>query len=186
MTRSGARPGDEIYVTGTIGSAAAGLCQLRAGLMTDDSRLTTDDRRLVTAYLRPVPRVRMGTLLSRNRAASACVDLSDGLADGARRIAEASGIGMTVDAEALPIDPAARSVFETAGLDAVNKAITGGDDYELLVAVRPRTRRRLAAAMRHGDAPLTRVGVCTEGAAVTLRRAGVETAMPGGYSHFRA
>ena len=218
LTRSGARPGDDLYVTGNIGSAAAGLAMLReaaaaagavvshqssvgsqqspvAGLShqtedlrlkTDDVRLTTDDVRLVTAYLFPSPRVRMGVLMSRNRAASACMDLSDGLADAAHQMADASGVGLTIDAAALPIDPAAREFFEARGQDAVTEALTGGDDYELLVAVRPRTQRRFAAAARHGDATLTRVGRCTANRAVTLQR-GADDArpLPHGYSHFR-
>src|SRR5258705_9830225 len=125
--------------------------------MTDDSRLTTDHWRLMTAYLRPEPRVRLGLHLARNRAASACVDLSDGLADGAQRIAEASGVGVMLDAAALPIDPAARACFEAAGLDPTDESVGAGDDYELLIAVRPAARRRLAAAIRHGGAPLTRI-----------------------------
>ncbi len=190
LTRSGARPGDELYVSGSIGSAAAGraVASRRSAVASLDG-LETGDRRLVTAYLRPVPRVRLGTLLSRSRAAAACVDLSDGLADGAHRIAEASGVGIRVDAEALPIDPAARTLFESQGMDAVDvlhTAITGGDDYELLFTVRPRTRRRLRAATSHGDAPLTRVGVCTEERGVMLQRGGVGTPMPAGYEHFRS
>src|SRR5207302_10580603 len=146
MTRSGARPGDEIYVSGSIGAAAAGLAVAsRAGLKTDDQRLATDDRRLMTAYLLPAPRIRLGTLLARNRAASACVDLSDGLADGVHRIAEASGVGITIDADALPIDAAARALIASRGEDPILHAIAGGDDYELLFAVRPRTRRRRAS-----------------------------------------
>jgi thiamine-monophosphate kinase len=220
LTRSGARPGDDLYVTGRIGSAAAGLALLREataagaagavvshkssvvsqqspvasssrqtgddGLKTDDFGLRTDDLRLVTAYLFPSPRVRMGLQMSRNRAASACMDLSDGLADAAHQMADASGVGLTIDAAALPIDPAARQFFETRGKDAVTEALTGGDDYELLVAVRPRTQRRFAAAARHGDAPLTRVGRCTDGRAVTLQR-GADDAppLPHGYRHFR-
>ena len=105
----------------------------------------------MTAYLRPEPRVRMGLLVSRNRAASACMDLSDGLADAAHQIADASGVGVTIDAAALPIDPAARAFFEARGLTPVAEALTGGDDYELLLAVRPRAQRRLAAAARHGE-----------------------------------
>ena len=213
LTRGGARPGDDLYVSGTIGAAAAGLALLReraavishqssvssqqpsvAGglttddrrLKTDDLRLTADDLRLVTAYLRPSPRVRMGVLMSRNRAARACMDLSDGLADAAHQLADASGVGVTIDAAALPIDPAARARFEARGMDAVAEALTGGDDYELLLAVRPGAHRRFAAAARHGDVPLTRVGHCTDGRAVTLRRGSNGTQpLPQGYSHFR-
>jgi len=128
----------------------------------------------------------MGLLVSRNRAAGACMDLSDGLADAAHQIAEASGVGVSIDAAALPIDPAARAFFEARGMDAVSEALTGGDDYELLLAVRPRAYRRLAAAARHGDAPLTRVGRCTGDRAVTLQRGADEVRpLPQGYQHFR-
>ena len=208
LTRGGARPGDDVYVSGTIGAAAAGLAllrkvvgyqssavglgpqstdDLRLRLMTEDSGLTTDDWRLMTAYLTPVPRIRLGLLLGRNRAASACVDLSDGLADGVRRIAEASGVGVTVDSSLLPIDPAARAFFEAQRLDPVEASLEV-DDYELLVTVRPRARGRLAAAIRHGGAPLTRIGRCTEDRAITIRHSGTEataTALPTGYTHFR-
>jgi len=182
LTRSGARPGDEVYVSGMLGSAHAGLAVASRQSPVTSSPATSP---LVERYLRPTPRVRLGMLLARNRAASACVDLSDGLADGAHRIAESSGVGMAVDADALPIDPDARSFFESNGGDPVDAAVTGGDDYELLFTVRPRTHRRLAAAINHGGVPLTRVGVCTEGRAVVIRRAGVDRPMPEGYGHFR-
>jgi thiamine-monophosphate kinase len=222
LTRAGARPGDDLYVSGTIGAAAAGLGllrkvvshqssvvshqasvvgqqssgvslspqsteDLRLRLMTDDSRLTTDDWRLMTAYLTPEPRIRLGLLLGRNRAASACVDLSDGLADGVRRIAEASGVGVTVDASLLPIDPAARAFFDAQRRNPVDASLEA-DDYQLLVTVRPRARGRLAAAIRHGGTPLTRIGRCTEDRAITIRRSGTEAtdaALPTGYTHFR-
>ena len=179
LTRRGARAGDEVYVSGTIGAATAGLARLRAGLTTDDCRLTT-------AYLRPVPRVRLGTLLSRNRAATSCVDLSDGLADGAHQIARASGVGIAIDSGALPIEEDARTEFTARGRDPITAAITGGDDYELLFTVRPRTRHRLRAAMRHSHVALTRVGVCTERRDVVLLRGGAAEPLPAGYSHFGA
>jgi thiamine-monophosphate kinase len=195
LTRSGARPGDEIYVSGTIGAAAAGLGMLREmSFNTEDTRDTMDvsfvsKNSCIDRYLHPEPRVRLGLLLSRNRAASASIDLSDGLADGVHRIAEASGVGAVIEADALPIDPGVRAWFEARGLDPVTEALTAGDDYELLVTVRPRARRRLAAAKR-GDVPLTRIGTCTEGRAALLRvRSGsavTEGELPaGGYDHFR-
>jgi thiamine-monophosphate kinase len=186
LTRGGARSGDELYVSGTIGSAMAGRLILSERQTPGDSRLTTDDSRLTTAYLRPEPRLRLGTLLARNRAASACIDLSDGLSDAVYRVGESSGVGALIDADALPIDPHARAVFDARGLDPVEQAITAGDDYELLVAVRPRVRSRLSAAMRQGDARLTRIGVCTAGGAVVMRRGGAETVVArDGYAHFR-
>lgn len=198
LTRAGARPGDELYVTGTVGAARAGLEVLRERSATaadsrpddsrpDDSRL--DDLRLATAYLHPLPRLRIGTLLARNRLATACMDLSDGLADAVRQVASASGVGAEIDGGAVPIDPAARSWFASRGQDPIMAAIAGGDDYELLFAVRPRLKRRLDAILRHADAPVTRIGVCTEDRAthVHCQSAGTTQVLPlpAGYGHFR-
>jgi thiamine-monophosphate kinase len=184
LTRSGARPGDGIYVTGTVGGAAAGLQSLREAADPAPAMASC-----VKRYLYPDPRVRAGSLLGRNRAATACMDLSDGLADGVRRIAEASGVGATIDAGAVPIEPAARAWFESRGLDPIIEALSGGDDYELVFTVSPRLRSRLRAVARHGGVPLTRIGSCTPGTAVTLvgevGGRGVEAPFPRGFSHFR-
>jgi len=181
LTRAGARSGDDIYVSGAVGSAASGLALLKSR-GAGDARAETSP--LVDRYLRPHPRVRLGLMLARNRAASSCIDLSDGLADGLHRIADASGVGMTIDADALPIDPAARALFDARGGDAAAAAVRGGDDYELLFTVRPRTRRRLIAAERHGGAPLTRIGRCTSDREVVMQRGTALTPVPEGYSHF--
>jgi thiamine-monophosphate kinase len=175
LTRKGARPGDDLYLTGTIGAAAAGLQMLKAGTAGVCAQ----------RYFYPEPRVRIGSLIGRNRAATACMDLSDGLADAVRQIAEASGVGMTIDASLLPLDAAARQWFDERGRDPVTEAITGGDDYELLFSCRPRTSGRLAAARRHGDAPLTRIGICTADRSLVLLQEGSRRPMPRGYSHFR-
>jgi thiamine-monophosphate kinase len=185
LTRSGARPGDDLYVSGSLGSAGAGLALLREGAGHQPS---SDDSRLTTAFLLPDPRLALGTHLARNKAASACMDLSDGLADGLRQIADASGVGMTIDGAALPIDPQARAFFAGRGHDPIVAALTGGDDYELLFAVRPRTQRRLAAARQRGGVSLTRIGRCTAERGITVRggAAAIDvTALPPGYSHFR-
>ena len=90
LTRAGARPGDEVYVTGHCRGSAAGLQRLQEGRL--------GGRRTHARYLRPDPRVRAGMLLGRNRAATSCMDVSDGLADGVRQIAQASSVGITLDA----------------------------------------------------------------------------------------
>jgi thiamine-monophosphate kinase len=181
LTRGGARPGDHLYLTGSIGAAAAGLQMLRTSAP-DAARSET----CVARYLFPEPRVRAGLLLGRNRAAAACIDLSDGLSDAVRRLAEASGVGAIVDADAVPIEPDAAKWFRDQGTELLEAAMAGGDDYELLFAVRPRLRGRLMAALRHGQVPVTRIGLFTEDRAVVVRRAsGIQTAMAGGYTHFR-
>ncbi len=181
LTRAGARAGDDLYVSGTVGSAAAGLQKLKS---TVEPGPATDDP-LVQRYLYPEPRLRLGSLLGRNRAATACIDLSDGLADAVRQLAEASGVGAIIDEAALPLDAEARRWFEHRGAEAVLEAIVGGDDYELLIASRPRMHGRLKAAERHGGTPLTRIGACTADRALVLRQNGADRPLPRGYSHFR-
>jgi thiamine-monophosphate kinase len=183
LTRSGARPGDELYVTGSVGAGAAGLEMLRAA-----HDVAAQDP-CVRRYLYPEPRLRIGQLAARNRAASACVDLSDGLADGVQRIADASRVGAIIEADALPIEPSARAWFRERSADALAGALSGGDDYELLLAVRPKARRRLAEVTRHSGLPLTRIGTCTADRAVLVRCGAGEhkkdRPLSGGYSHFR-
>jgi thiamine-monophosphate kinase len=178
LTRSGARPGDHLYLTGSIGAAAAGL-QMLGGH--DAAR----SEACVKRYLFPEPRTRVGLLLGRNRAATACVDLSDGLADAVQRITESSGVGATIDADAVPVEPDASKWFSGQGTEPLAAAMAGGDDYELLFAARPRSRGRLLAAMRHGNAPITRIGVCTDDRAVVVQRGSVREPITGGYTHFR-
>jgi thiamine-monophosphate kinase len=177
LRRSGARPGDEVYVTGAIGDAAAGLRLLRAS--------ATANGRCVERYLRPEPRVRAGALLGSNRAATSCVDLSDGLGDAVRQLALASGYGFAIDADALPISSDARAEFAATG--AVDGALTGGDDYELLFTVRPAQRGRLRGVQRAlGDLPVTKIGIVTKEPAVVLREAASIRPLPSGFEHFRA
>jgi thiamine-monophosphate kinase len=187
LTRRGARAEDELYVSGTIGAAAAGLEMLKRSVASATGGTSGS---CVDRYLRPQPRVRLGTLVSRNRAAAAAVDLSDGLADAVHQIARASGVGATIDLDALPVDPDARRWFEDQGLDPELEALTGGDDYELLVAVRPRTVRRFAAAIPRSAPAFSRIGTCTAQPSLTMRRQhrgiAAEAPLPSaGFSHFR-
>jgi thiamine-monophosphate kinase len=178
LTRSGARAGDAIWVSGTLGGAAAGLEMLRSGIRESASAC-------IARHRRPEPRVRLGVTVGRARAARAAMDLSDGLADALRQVAAASGVGVRVDAEALPIEPGAREWWTSRGGDAVLAALAGGDDYELLLAV-PAKGGRLRSVRRHvADPPLTQIGTFTKDAReLVLVRAGNEEALPKGYEHF--
>ena len=178
LTRSGGRSGDELYVSGTVGGAAAGLEMLRAG--------GGQDAGCVNRYLRPEARVRLGRAIGQARAARAAMDLSDGLADALRQMSEASGCGVEIDADALPIEPAARRWWQSRGEDPVVRALSGGDDYELLLAV-PRTwRGRLRQVKSRVAQPaLTRIGTLTKDAASrVMRQHGRREELPGGYEHF--
>lgn len=178
LTRGGARPGDELWVSGSLGAAAAGLEMLKAG--------ETAAAECVARYRRPEPRVRLGRVVAQAKAARAAMDLSDGLADAARQLAEASECGVEIDAGALPIDRGARTWWEQAGHDPVVRALEGGDDYELLLAV-PRTwgGRLRHARMRVAEPPLARIGVLTpDRATYVLRRGSRREPLPGGYRHW--
>jgi thiamine-monophosphate kinase len=181
LARSGARPGDEVWVSGEIGAAAAGLQSL-AGGGRDGARAAACE----AVFLEPQPRVRLGTLLGRSRAATACVDLSDGLADGLHQLAAASGVGLVVDGAAIPLPDAARNWFEARGADPLLAALTGGDDYELLFTVRPRTRLAVDAVRRQArGVRLTRIGVVRRQPGVFVTRGGMSEPVPSGYVHFR-
>lgn len=185
LRRNGARPGDEVYVTGTIGAAAAGLAWLEVrGLPGADQ---ADATAAVRRACRPVATGRPGIALSRGAASRAAIDLSDGLADGVRRLAEASGCGMRIDAAALPVDAAALAVYATLGIEPVRAVLAGGDDYELLFTVAARNRGRFRAARAHMDTPVTRIGVVTAEPVLTLEGgpAGLELGSLG-FDHFKS
>jgi thiamine-monophosphate kinase len=188
LTRGGGRPGEDLYVTGSIGAAAAGLSYLKESKESKEAKeLEGIDGidECVRRHCAPEPRVRIGALLGRNRAASACMDLSDGLADGVRQMAEACGAGATIDAAALPVPAAAREWFRRAGVDPLLSAVAGGDDYELLFSVPRRARGRLATVSRQARGiPLTRIGQLTKEPATLLLRNGVPEPLPPGFVHF--
>lgn len=186
LTRSGGRVGDTLYVTGAIGAAAAGLDWLRAQPV--GARREPDDdtlRECVARHRRPAPRLRLGSIAGRTKAASACMDLSDGLSDAVTQIAEQSGTGATIDAAALPIHPGAVLWFASQGRDPVAAALSGGDDYELLFAVPARFRGRFRGVMQQAQGvPVTRIGELTRGPRVTMTRDGRSESLPSGFLHF--
>jgi len=164
LLRSGAREGDRIFVTGTVGDAAAGLDLLRRG--------ETDDV-LVGRFLRPRARLVVGTALGGR--ASAAIDVSDGLLGDLQKLLDASGVGGEVDIERVPLSAALTSRFGTP--DCERFALTGGDDYELCFTADPDDVAGI------GD--ITAIGTITTGPGLVCRRNGrvVEIQDPG-YRHF--
>ena len=142
LTRAGARPGDLILVTGSLGAAAAGLASLEHGpVAAPDDVLAT----VRNAHRRPTPRVAEGRVIRAAGGATAMIDLSDGLATDLGHIARESGTGAVVDLGALPVGEATRAVARTLGTDPVAWAVSGGEDYELCFTAAPEAARALAA-----------------------------------------
>jgi thiamine-monophosphate kinase len=182
LRRAGARPGDDVYVTGTLGDAAVGLRYLQQGVGAAAASATAS---CVERYLRPEPRVRAGMLLGRNRAASSCIDLSDGLADAVRHVAASSDVGIALDEAALPLSEGVRRWHADLGRGAVETALTAGDDYELLFTVRPAHRGRLRGVTNLLRVPITRIGVVTRERDLVVHAPAGTRELPAGYEHFR-
>jgi thiamine-monophosphate kinase len=164
LLRGGARAGDDVYVSGTIGDAALGLIVLRGGL----NRLGAIKRKdLMRRYRLPQPRTTLGPRLV--DLANAAIDVSDGLVADLGHICETSGLAAAIEEASVPLSPAAaQAVREHPAL--MSSVLTGGDDYEILFTAPPGAARSLAALSRKLDLPLTRIGEMREGRGVTVLR----------------
>jgi thiamine-monophosphate kinase len=159
VLRSGARPGDAVFVSGTLGDAAGGLRLLEKG---GHRGVVKAVRPLVDAFLDPAPRLALGASLARRKLASAMIDLSDGLSVDLAHICEESGTGAEVEAERVPVSAALAHMAR----DPLSMALNGGEDFELLFTVRPRD---VAAVERMAPkSRLSRVGRITAGRRLVL------------------
>jgi len=179
VTRAGARAGDELWVSGTIGDGALGLLAAQGGLpaLTARQRAYLEDR-----YRLPQPRSTLGPLLP--GIATAMADVSDGLLADSGHIAEASRLAVSIEREDVPLSPAARAAV-AANPRLWANVLGGGDDYELVMAVPVRRRVALQAAARSVGIRITRVGRFSPGDGVAVTRGGSATTPPRkGYVHF--
>ncbi len=213
VLRSGARPGDQIFVTGTLGGAAAGLQLLEAGTRFKDSAARKNPRQpcgdeqaarprqksvsaavrplassasrqqLILRQLRPTPRAAWGQLLGEKRLATAMIDLSDGLSSDLAHLCRESGVGARIEAARLPSEPLIEAA-RISGADALLLALDGGEDFELLFTVRPRNVAKLPGEI--DGVPVTRIGEVTAdaGAIKLLRDERVTILKPSGFTHF--
>jgi thiamine-monophosphate kinase len=186
VSRSGARPGDRIVVTGVLGAAAGALRLQRAPARSVARSMGAPwVRELVAALERPVPRVGEGRTLAR-AGATAMIDVSDGLTLDLSRLCRASGVGGELVLSHIPIAPALRELERVIPVEALQLALEGGEDFELVATMPPEVVKEAAAELeeRYGT-PLTDIGEIREAPGLVARRAdGTERPLtPRGWDH---
>ena len=196
LTRKGAEPGDALFVSGTLGAAAAGLRLLEKGYRLSAEREALDPKgrrvpapraqevaRLIRHQIDPRPQLELGSLLASRSLASAAIDVSDGLARDLYRLCRASDVGATVESDRLPVDSALADLGELAGLEPFAAALYGGEDFGLLFTV---PKKKLAEVEGlAGRFALRRIGTIDDGAGVRLVRDGRRTPLTdAGFDHF--
>ena len=186
LRRSAAKPGDLLFLSGPLGGSAAGLALLQRpglarGLDPGAVELLKKRHRL------PVPKVLAGRWLLQERAARACIDISDGLASEAWHLSRESGVRLDIDLDAVPLARGSEAVARKLGRRPVDLALQGGEDYELLFSVPPKKAALVLGKMDHyaACAPAL-IGRVAAGRGVRARQGGRWKALPdGGYEHFR-
>lgn len=175
LRRQGAGPGDELWVSGTVGDGALGLLSLTGRL--------PPDPHLADRYRLPRPRLALGQALA--GIATAAMDVSDGLMQDLGHLARAAGCAAAIEAPAVPLSAPVRAAID-ADPALIERVLTGGDDYELLFAAPASEADRVQAAGRAAQTPVTRIGRFTEGRGVSVldgSGAGIPLTR-GGWSHF--
>ncbi len=183
LRRQGARPGDAIFVTGTLGLAGAGL------LAQEDPALSIPlevRQTALQAQQRPEPRVADGLWLAAH-GATAAIDISDGFLADLGHLCEASGVQAEIAVESLPIAHATRTIAQAVGIDPVELALSAGEDYELIFTVPARAASDLARHLAEATGTTaTQIGICAEGAPrVTIRGYTRSANAPTGWDHIR-
>jgi thiamine-monophosphate kinase len=188
LFRSGAREGDGLYVTGTLGDSRAGLHLLMRGTAGAGSLAAGHRRFLIQRHLRPTARIREGRWLSMVPWATSAIDISDGLSGDLRHLCTESRVGALIELSALPISSACRQYASTVRRDPVTFALAGGEDYELLFTIPGRQRVRFERASARQRIEATRIGT------VTAAKHGLRMVLTNGrqrplpvtsYEHFR-
>ncbi|MFD2369626.1 thiamine-phosphate kinase [Brevibacillus sp. GCM10020057] len=188
LRRSHAKPGQAVFVTGHVGSSAAGL-HLLLKQKDPNSRFPAELQPLVEAHQRPAAQVTAGRLLLASRSCGALNDVSDGLASELWEIAEASGVAIAIDADQVPIRAEVSSYAAEAGKDPLDWAFYGGEDYQLVGTAEADGVAALAEQFAAAGIPFAVIGSVEASAdgkpAVTCARAG--RSMPlakAGFNHF--
>ena len=180
LYRSGARPGDRLLVTGTLGDSAAGLTIL----LGQAPRREPEARTLIERHQLPTPRVAAGRAIATSGLATAMIDLSDGLASDLSHLAEESRIGAIVEAARIPLSTALLALARATGHDPLDWALRGGEDYELLLTAPAERVPALIAAVDATGVALTEIGEVVAQPGLWLRQPDGEQT-PLGVTHWK-
>ena len=185
VPRAGARPGDLLYVTGSPGWARLGLALLRGGR---PSRPSGWRREAMRAHLAPTARWREGQAAARSGAVAAMIDVSDGVLTDLSHLLERDGLGAVLAEESFPVSRSFRAASAALGVDPLDAFLGGGEDYELLMAVRPARRAGFLRAARSFPSGATLLGAVTKAPGIRVRRADGSwregEGLPSGFDHF--
>jgi thiamine-monophosphate kinase len=180
--RDGGKDGDILYVTGFLGEAALGLKLLERGIN------RTEIENLLKRYLCPTPRVREGRLLAERKIPNAMIDISDGLLADLHHIVRQSGLRGEIELPLVPLSSELKDKATRYGLDPLNLALGGGDDYELLFCVSPEKSEAVAQLREELSCPVTRIGKLSGGVdriMVKDDKGCSKEVQPFGYDHFK-
>ncbi len=189
VKRAGAKPGDQIFVTGSLGAAAAGFrLSERGAHLADQDRVSNDTHildQVLLRHLQPEPRIGWGMVLGQERLASAMIDISDGLSSDLNHLCSDSSVGAFIDSALIPIDANVIELCGRRALDPLQLALHGGEDFELLFAVSPAKVTKLPR--RVDGVSITRIGEITHSSDGIKISEGsrVWDLKPGGWEHFR-
>jgi thiamine-monophosphate kinase len=179
IKRSGAKPGDWVAVTGYFGKAASGL-----KILMDSLSVPEDSGAFVDSVLMPKVRVQEGMALAQSKAATASIDSSDGLAWSLHEVSRASNVGFRLDK--LPVAPEVERFAEIHGFDSVELALYGGEEYELVVTIKPRLWQEAKKAVENVGGSLIKVGRVTEEKRLLLQTDGKLVSIEArGWEHFK-
>lgn len=209
IRRAGARIGDQIFVTGTLGDSRAGLEILKSQASRHTSHVTRQKKRagkrvtwdlqratqdvecatLVNRHLYPVPRLREGQFIASRGFATAMMDLSDGLASDLRRLCESSRVGAVIDLASLPVSSSLSRYAKMRGREPSEYALPGGEDFELLFTVSSTRSKRLIQLQQRGQMKVTQIGQIRprrEGIMLITKEGRMRALKEEGYEHFRS
>ncbi len=180
--RSGARVGDDIWVSGFLGNAAGGL----EILLRNEHKEEEGRQMLISSHQRPAPRLKLGKALGESGLAHAMIDLSDGVAKDLRHICDESNVGAVLDRGSIPISEPLQALARDLSHDPIDWALNGGEDYELLFTTLPEDRKKIEElTVSVMGRTAARIGFVVKDKGVWLRAGSMRTQLTHrGYTHF--